>query len=316
MGGDGTARWQGMSGIRHVRLPGVGLRQRVTKAIVSVPLSTLIAGCIGLFLGLIAAALLAVPLSFLPHPAGAWLPLAMLIIAVSGAIGVALARERDIWQLLRLLPDREPPRTPAFNAPGAELLLLDTSAIIDGRIADMSSTGFIHHTLVIPKFVLEELRHIADSPNAMKRARGRRGLDVLTRMRRESSTPIEVADVRNGGADVDEQLVDLARSMHAPILTTDFNLNRVAEIQGVKVLNINDLAKALRPVLVPGECLHIKIVQDGKEAGQGLGFLDDGTMVVVEGGRHLIGLEAEVTVTRVLQTSGGRIIFAQPKVPE
>ena len=180
----------------------------------------------------------------------------------------------------------------------------------------MNRTGFIHHTLIVPRFVLDELRHIADSPEAMKRTRGRRGLDVLTRMQRESGNPIEIVDSRTGDADVDGELIDLARRMPASILTTDFNLNRVAAIQGVKVLNINDLANALRPVLVPGEAMYIRIVQDGKEAGQGLGFLDDGTMVVVEGGRPFIGSDTEVTVTRVLQTSAGRIIFAQLKATD
>ena len=309
------AGWRIMRPIRPVRLLGNRFRRRITQAISGVPLSTVVAGSFGVFIGLAAAALIAVPLSFLPDPAGAWLPLAMLVVSLAGGVAVALVREQELLRLLRLLPDDDRSVSAASNR-GCNSILLDTSAIIDGRIADVNRTGFIHHTLIVPRFVLDELRHIADSPEAMKRTRGRRGLDVLTRMQRESSIPIEIVDSRTGDADVDGELVDLARRMPASILTTDFNLNRVAEIQGVKVLNINDLANALRPVLVPGEAMYIKIVQDGKEAGQGLGFLDDGTMVVVEGGRSFIGSDTEVTVTRVLQTRAGRIIFAQLKATD
>ncbi|MCI0769402.1 MAG: PIN domain nuclease [Chloroflexi bacterium] len=309
------AGWRMMRPIRPVRLLGDVFRRRITRAISGVPLSTVVAGCIGVFIGLVAAALIAVPLSFLPDPAGAWLPLAMLVVSLVGSIAVALVREQELLRLLRLMPDGERSASPASGG-GCNSILLDTSAIIDGRIADVNRTGFIHHTLIVPRFVLDELRHIADSPEAMKRTRGRRGLDVLTRMQRESGNPIEIVDSRTGDADVDGELIDLARRMPASILTTDFNLNRVAAIQGVKVLNINDLANALRPVLVPGEAMYIRIVQDGKEAGQGLGFLDDGTMVVVEGGRPFIGSDTEVTVTRVLQTSAGRIIFAQLKATD
>ena len=309
------AGWRMMRPIRPVRLLGDVFRRRITQAINGVPLSTVVAGGIGVFIGLVAAALIAVPLSFLPDPAGAWLPLAMLVVSLVGGVAVALVREQELLLLFRLMPYGERSASPASGG-GCNSILLDTSAIIDGRIADVNRTGFIHHTLIVPRFVLDELRHIADSPEAMKRTRGRRGLDVLTRMQQESGNPIEIVDSHTGDADVDGELIELARRMPASILTTDFNLNRVAAIQGVKVLNINDLANALRPVLVPGEAMYIKIVQDGKEVGQGLGFLDDGTMVVVEGGRPFIGSDTEVTVTRVLQTSAGRIIFAQLKATD
>jgi uncharacterized protein YacL len=193
-------------------------------------------------------------------------------------------------------------------------ILIDTSAIIDGRIADLAATGFVEGILVVPRFVLDELRHIADSSDPLRRNRGRRGLEVLGRLRREESVALEVLDVGvANGNEVDSQLVQLARSMKSSILTTDYNLNRVAELQGVQVLNVNELANALKSIVLPGEELRVNIVQEGKEAGQGVAFLDDGTMVVVEGGRRYINAYHDVVVTRVLQTAAGRIIFAQSR---
>jgi uncharacterized protein YacL len=193
-------------------------------------------------------------------------------------------------------------------------ILVDTSAIIDGRIADLSITGFLEGVLVVPRFVLDELRHIADSSDSLRRSRGRRGLEVLGRLRKDPTVPMEVLDVGVGvGDEVDSQLVRLAKGMKSPILTTDYNLNRVAELQGVQVLNVNELANALKSIVLPGEELRVNIVQEGKEAGQGVAYLDDGTMVVVEGGRRYLNAFHDVVVTRVLQTAAGRIIFAQPK---
>jgi uncharacterized protein YacL len=200
------------------------------------------------------------------------------------------------------------------NGKVSDKILLDTSAIIDGRIADISQTGFVNGTLVVPRFVLEELQHIADSADTLRRNRGRRGLDILNRLQKETSIPVEISDTDiDGVAEVDAKLVKMARNLHCPIITNDFNLNRVAELQGVKVLNINELANAVKPVLLPGEEMQVKIIQDGKELGQGVGYLDDGTMIVVEGGRQHMNSTVEVTVTRVLQTVAGRMIFAHPK---
>jgi uncharacterized protein YacL len=193
-------------------------------------------------------------------------------------------------------------------------ILLDTSTIIDGRIADISQTGFIIGTLVVPRFVLNELQRIADSSDTMRRNRGRRGLEILNRLQKDATVPIEIIDNDiEGIADVDGKLVKMAKNQQSPIITNDFNLNRVAELQGVKVLNINELANAIKPVLLPGEDIYIKIMQDGKELGQGVGYLDDGTMIVVENGRQYMNMTIEVTVTRVLQTVAGRMIFAHPK---
>jgi uncharacterized protein YacL len=196
-----------------------------------------------------------------------------------------------------------------------EQILLDTSAIIDGRIADISQTGFVHGTLVIPRFVLDELRHIADSPDSLRRNRGRRGLDILNKLQKESDVPVQIPDVDFADTpEVDGKLVKLAKSLRCPIITNDFNLNKVAEIQGVRVLNINELANAVKSVVLPGEEMAIRIIQEGKEAGQGVGFLDDGTMVVVEGGRRYLHSQLNIIVTRVLQTVAGRMIFAHPKL--
>jgi len=198
----------------------------------------------------------------------------------------------------------------------SERILVDTSAIIDGRIADISQTGFVPGTLVVPRFVLEELQHIADSADSMRRNRGRRGLDVLQRLQKDGSAPVEISDAdAEGVPEVDGKLVKLARQWKCAIITNDFNLNRVAELQGVKVLNINELAHAVKPILLPGEEMSVKIMQEGKELGQGVGYLDDGTMIVVENGKSSMGNTIDVTVTRVLQTVAGRMIFAQPKQP-
>src|SRR5207253_1930112 len=200
------------------------------------------------------------------------------------------------------------------QAQAAAKILLDTSTIIDGRIADISQTGFIFGTLLVPRFVLNELQRIADSADTMRRNRGRRGLEMLNRLQKDATVPIEITDSDvEDVIEVDGKLVKMARTLHCPIITNDFNLNRVAELQGVKVLNINELANAVKPALLPGEDITIRIMQDGKELGQGVGYLDDGTMIVVEGGRHYMNMTIEVTVTRVLQTVAGRMIFAHPK---
>ena len=195
--------------------------------------------------------------------------------------------------------------------------ILDTSVIIDGRIADVCRSGFAEGPLIIPQFVLRELQQIADSSDASKRARGRRGLDILNHMREELGLNLKVIDedfphIR----DVDAKLVALAKKLNAKVVTNDFNLNKVAEIQGVKVLNINDLANALRPVILPGEILMVRVLKEGKETGQGVAYLEDGTMVVVDNGIKYLGKNVEVFITSVLQTAAGRMIFGKPKEEE
>ncbi len=280
--------------------------------LISLPYPTLSSIVLGLVVGVGLAALMAFPMSRLPGPAGIAIPVALVFIL--GFLGVyVLVRRRD--ELAQILPE---PRRGQYGQNGQEYqVLLDTSAIIDGRIADVSEAGFLSGTLVIPRFILDELRHIADSTDSLRRNRGRRGLEILNKLRREANVPLRIldTDIRNG-QEADERLVSLASAMKAPIATTDYNLNRVAEFQGVRVLNVNELANVLKPVVLPGENMRVRVIQGGKEPGQGIGFLDDGTMVVVEGGRRHINAHLEVQVTRALQTAAGRIIFAQPREEE
>lgn len=280
------------------------------------PSPALLAAALGVLAGLLASALLSVPLREIPGRGGDWSPIGATLAVTGLALWLALSHQRELLTLLHLIP--QPPPTSSLPTPPSppRKMLLDTSAIIDGRIADMGATGFVRDAIVIPRFVLEELCRIADSREPIKRTRGKRGLDVLAKLRSNERITVEVFERSGGTGDVDAKLVSLARELAMPIITTDFNLNRIAEFEGVRVLNMNDLAGTLRPVLLPGEALRILLIQEGKEVGQGVGFLDDGTMVVVEGGRSLVNTEADVTVTRVLQTSAGRIIFAQPKGPQ
>ena len=290
----------------------------------------LLAAVIGLIVGLIISVLLGIPLSNLPANLGHILPFVGAVVFSCLGVAIAVQRKNDILHLFQtgLIPrrtrererEREEERSKEREKESASLLqpvtqiLLDTSAIIDGRIADISQTGFISGILVVPRFVLNELQHIADSADTMRRNRGRRGLEMLNRLQKDATVPIEITDTDvEGILEVDSKLVKLAQTLRCPIITNDFNLNRVAELQGVKVLNINELANAVKPVLLPGEDIVIKIIQDGKELGQGVGYLDDGTMIVVEGGRQYMGSTIEVSVTRVLQTVAGRMIFAHPK---
>ena len=271
--------------------------------------SAFMAAVAGLILGLVIAAFVSIPLARISGWPGIWIPVGLSVVFALLGIVVMVSREQDLSELLPA--GKHSPLSPARKN---GQVLVDTSAIIDGRIADISQTGFITGTLVIPRFILDELRHVADSTDSLRRNRGRRGLEILSKLRKEAVVPIQVMDMDGwDGMEVDGKLVKLARDLSAPILTTDYNLNRVAGIQGVQVLNVNELANALKPVVIPGEDLEVRVIQEGKEMGQGIGFLDDGTMVVVEGGRRHLNSMVEVGVTRVLQTSAGRLIFAQPK---
>jgi uncharacterized protein YacL len=232
-------------------------------------------------------------------------------------LGLTVAKREDLViaaEAIGLFRRAAPEAGRAASA-GDPHIVVDTSAIIDGRIKDIVESGFIYGTLVVPKFVLEELQHIADSSDTLRRNRGRRGLDILAQMQKESPTPIEIVDEPLPDiTEVDAKLVALARARSKAILTNDYNLNRVAELQGVRVLNVNSLANAVKPAVLPGEELRVRVIQEGKEAGQGVGFLDDGTMIVVEGGVRYIDKDLDVAVTRVLQTVAGRMIFAQPRL--
>jgi uncharacterized protein YacL len=270
----------------------------------------------GLLIGLLMGLLLGLPLSNIPGALGEWLPLGVSLFLGLGMVGLTVAKRADLVaaaEAVGLFRRPSPDEGPALA--GEPHIVVDTSAIIDGRIAEIVESGFIYGTLVVPRFVLDELQHIADSSDTLRRNRGRRGLEILSRMQKDSRTPVELAEERYPEIEeVDAKLVALARARSQAILTNDFNLNRVAELQGIRVMNINSLANAVKPALLPGEDLRVRVIQEGKEVGQGVGFLDDGTMIVVEGGARYIDRDLDVAVTRVLQTVAGRMIFAQPRV--
>ncbi len=279
------------------------------RTIRQIPAQQLLAATIGLLIGLIIAALSAFPLSFLPAPFGSILPFLSLILFGYLGAWVMVMRERDFFAILGGRIGRE-----GFaKATSEKQVLLDTSVIIDGRIADISRTGFIDGTMMIPRFVLAELQHIADSADSLRRNRGRRGLEMLNKLQKESIVPIRITDLDVEEVhEVDDKLIRLAKNLHCPVVTNDYNLNRVAELQGVRVLNINELANAIRAVVLPGEGMKVRVVQEGKELGQGVGYLDDGTMVVIDNAKKFVGNTIDVTVTRMLQTNQGRMIFAAP----
>lgn len=278
------------------------------------PSQVLLSAMVGLIVGLVVAALLSLPLSLLPDPLNKILPFIGVIVFSWLGISVFVMREHDIFALLgERMPNAGRSETALASPSSTNTILLDTSVIIDGRIADICQTGFISGTLMVPRFILNELQHIADSSDALRRNRGRRGLDILNKLK-ESPVPPRITDMNvEGVREADEKLVILAKQLHCAILTTDYNLNKVAGIQGVTVLNINDLANAVKSVLLPGEAMPIKVIAEGKEQGQGVGYLDDGTMVVVEDGRRYISQTITVIVTKPLQTAAGRMIFAKPE---
>ena len=272
---------------------------------------------VGLLIGLLMGLLLGLPLAAFPDPLGTWLPVGTSIFLGLGMLGLTVAKREDLIVAAEAIGivRRPVPEAERGGTSGNPHIVVDTSAIIDGRIAEIVESGFIYGTLVVPKFVLDELQHIADSSDTLRRNRGRRGLEILAKMQKDSPTPIEIIDEPLPDiAEVDAKLVALARVRSKAILTNDYNLNRVAELQGVRVLNINSLANAVKPAVLPGEELRVRVIQEGKEAGQGVGFLDDGTMIVVEGGVRYIDKDLDVAVTRVLQTVAGRMIFAQPRL--
>ncbi len=285
------------------------------------PLLDIIFGTIGLIIGLFIATLFSVSVTGIT-----WVgPLiAALGALIFGYLGMSIAaRRRD--ELAGVLgsfslkgrKDRDSPENlKTQTAATVTPKVLDTSVIIDGRIADIVRTGFLEGPIVIPSFVLEELRHIADSSDMLKRNRGRRGLDILNRIQKELGTTVQIFEEELGEGEVDSKLLKLGKLIHGKVITNDYNLNKVAELQGVPVLNINELANAVKPAVLPGEEMVVTLIKDGKEPGQGVAYLDDGTMIVVDGGKRFIGENIPVLVTSVLQTAAGRMIFARPRANE
>lgn len=280
----------------------------------------IVLGSIGLTSGLLIAALLGMIFGEIPLFGGL---ISILSAVIFGYLGITVTtrKREEVSDTFSGLFSRSAKREQAAASTQAipeyagvyGPKILDTSVIIDGRIADIVKAGFIEGPLVVPAFVLEELRHIADSSDVLKRNRGRRGLDILNRIQKEIGADVRIYEAAVDAPEVDSKLLKLTRTLKGTVVTNDFNLNKVAELQGVAVLNINELANAVKPVVLPGEEMSVLVVKDGKEPGQGVGYLDDGTMIVVDGGKRHMGDTIGVLVTSVLQTAAGRMIFAKPK---
>lgn len=278
-----------------------------------IPAYDIALGSVGLIVGLIIAYLISQLLLSIPYVG---IALSVMLYAFFGYLGIKIpTRKRDdITNAIGSLTNVKKTNKEKLKDIRSIPKILDTSVIIDGRIADICKTGFIEGPLVIPEFVLEELQHIADSSDGLKRNRGRRGLDILHRIQKELDIEIIIHDKKfEETFEVDSKLLKLTQLLNGRIITNDYNLNKVAEVQGISVLNINELANAVKPVVLPGEEMNVQVVKDGKESGQGLAYLDDGTMIVIESGHKYIGDNITVLVTSVLQTSAGKMIFAKPK---
>ncbi|WP_019227620.1 PIN/TRAM domain-containing protein [Sedimentibacter sp. B4] len=271
-------------------------------------------GALGLIVGFVIAFLISQPFADIKYVGTI---VSILSYLLFGYLGIKIStRKKDdvIWPQLNLKKVQPVKKDKSAKKEIVSPKILDTSVIIDGRISDICKTGFVEGTLVIPEFVLKELRHIADSSDSLKRNRGRRGLDILNILQKDDTVNVLIESKDYGdNIEVDVKLLKLAKELGGKVLTNDFNLNKVAEFQGVEVLNINELANAVKPIVLPGEEMTVMVVKDGKESGQGLAYLDDGTMIVVEGGKKCIGDSVVVTVTSVLQTAAGRMIFAKLK---
>ena len=288
---------------------------KIENEVSSMPTGEILTSSIGLIIGLIIAYFISGLVINIPLVGT---PIATLIYIFFGYIGynIASRRKEDLANLINAVKpiggkEKGNSKKSSHAIPPK---ILDTSVVIDGRIADIAQTGFVEGKLVVPTFVLEELRHIADSADDLKRARGRRGLDILNMMQTELKLDVEICEMDfDDIAEVDMKLLKLGQVLDGKVLTNDYNLNKVAQFQGVKVLNINELANSIKPLVIPGEEMLVTIVKEGKEQNQGIAYLDDGTMIVVEGARKLIGQTFQVLVTSVLQTAAGRMIFAKPK---
>ncbi len=285
---------------------------QIEQVIRKLSLRVIFGGVIGTITGLLIAFLFAYGLKFIPgledQKLVPWEYAYILLTFVLGYLGLVLGSKKS-----------EEVNLTGFTLTKGEkgsfdFRIIDTSVIIDGRIADICDTGFLEGRLIVPRFVLDELQQIADSSNSMKRSRGRRGLDILNRMQKSDGISIDIVDTDFPKINsVDAKLVALAKKTNGKIFTNDYNLNKVAELQGIKILNVNELANALKPLVLPGEAMAVRIIKEGKETGQGVAYLDDGTMVIVDNGGKHISKNAQVVVTSVLQTPAGRMIFSNMK---
>lgn len=284
------------------------------RRVVRLSTGEFISAIAGLLVGLLIGLLLGLPMANLPDPYRWLLPIGTVVVTGLGMMGLTVAKRDDLAAALRGSGLLRPPTVENHGALAGPTTFVDTSALIDGRMTDVVASGFLWGTLVVPRFVVAELQHIADSREQARRVRGRRGLEVLAVLQKDPRVAVELNDEDvEGVEEVDAKLLQLARARGAAILTNDYNLNRVAQLDDVRVLNLNQLANALKPAFLPGDTLRVRVIQQGKEPGQGLAYLDDGTLIVVEGGGSMIEREIDVTVVRVLQTVAGRMVFAQPR---
>lgn len=283
----------------------------VTRKLLKVSFPYFFMGLLGLIIGLAVGSLVATPLSKLPGNFGRWLPLIVDVFITVAFLDLFLNQSQAAAIFFRKLVGKMMPEKEDDDVPE---IILDTSVIIDGRIEEIVRSGFILGKIILPQFILNELQAVADSADANKRTRGRKGIEVLDSIQNNPNIDIEITDeLLNNREAVDSRLIKLAKIRHGKILTVDYNLNKIAKFQKVTVLNINELAEAIKPVLIPGENISVKIVQEGKEPNQGVGYLSDGTMIVVEGGDRYIGKELNCEVTRIYQTVAGKMIFVSPK---
>jgi len=281
-----------------------------TRRLLKISFPYFFMGLIGLIIGLLIGSLAATPLSKLPGVYGTWVPMIVDVFVTVAVLDLFIAQAKPASEFLKKVMDK----LLGHEQITGHSILVDTSSLIDGRLEQISQSGFILGKVLIPQFVLSELQNVADSEDPLRRAKGRRGLEVLDKMQSNPKLSVEIIDdLESSREPVDLRLIKTAKRREAKIITADYNLNRVAKIQKVEVLNVNELAESLKPTLIPGEDINVKIIQKGKEPGQGVGYLTDGTMIVVEGGQNLVGKEINCEVVRIFQTVAGKMIFVQPK---
>lgn len=281
----------------------------LTRKLLKISFPYFFMGLIGIITGLLIGGLVATPLSRLPGAYGTWVPMVVNVFVTVAALDLFIAQAKPASDFFHKI------MTKIFGAPetGENQIIVDTSSLIDGRLEHIAQSGFVMGKVLIPQFILRELQNVADSEDPLRRAKGRRGLESLDRMQHSKISLEIIDDFENAKEPVDLKLIKVAKKRKAQIITVDYNLNRIAKIQKVQVLNVNELAESLKPSLIPGEEIMVKIIQKGKESGQGVGYLSDGTMIVVEGGENLVGQEVPCEVVRIYHTVAGKMIFVQPR---
>ncbi|MCL5407067.1 MAG: PIN domain-containing protein [Patescibacteria group bacterium] len=283
----------------------------LTRRLLKISFPYFFMGLLGVIIGLLIGSQVAIPLSKLPGPYGTWVPMIVDVFITVATLDLFIAQAKPASDFFHKIMSK------IFGASqelGENQIVVDTSSLIDGRLEQIAQSGFILGKILIPQFVLVELQNIADSDDSLRRAKGRRGMESLDKMQHNPKIPLEIIDDFEGGKEpVDLRLIKVAKKRKAKIITVDYNLNRIAKIQKVEVLNVNELAESLKPSLIPGEEILVKIIQKGKESGQGVGYLPDGTMIVVEGGENLVGKEVRSEVVRIYHTVAGKMIFVQPR---